>query len=577
MKRTRLTARHAGLLLVSTVLGACALTQLQPDRQARAPVIDGFGATTMRVTTSSPDAARLFRQGMAQAYGFNDAEAVRSFKAALAQDPACAMCAWGVAYQLGPNINRDRNEQVAEALQYVEYAQRRAAGLSPLERGLIDALAQRYARGAAAGKIVAEMAPLCSGTGRAGAIHPLDMAYAVSMRKLADSYPDDPDVQAMYAEAEMIVTPTPWWDPVNGKPNGRIADVAGRIETAMRQHRTHVGLTHYMIHAVDAGSQAARAVPAADQLAVLAPNSPHLVHMPSHIFARVGRYADAAAVNAQALAAENTLDASLSAQGFKPLNDWRSHNADFLVFSALMEGRGAAALAAARDSATRSTGGGDYHQFKRSMPALLLTRLERWQDVLAEPAPREKAGAGAILHQYARGMALARAGQGKQAAQVLLQLKPAVQEFLKTRTSEGFGDRIMRALAQVSIEELSAEVAAYEGRGDAALAHADAAEKASISLDRMEPPVLAGGARLLLGDMQLRQGKWTDAEATFRRDLLIHPNSGWALRGLARALRGQGRAPEAAQAQQQMAKAWPLADASLQATMDERRQAAGRH
>lgn len=563
----RRTVKYGGTLLIGAVLCACALTQLQfqPDLRARAPAIDGFGVTTMPVASQSAQAQRLFQQGMAQAYGFNDAESVRAFKAALAQDPHCVMCAWGVAYQLGPNINRSRNQQVAEAARYVAYARRRAGNATALERGLIDALARRYATGVLASQIVVDMAPMCASGGRGGAIDPLDMAYAVSMRQLADQYPDNPDVQALYAEAEMIATPKPKWDEKSPKAGARMAEVATRVEQALRRHPHHVGLNHYMIHAVDVTKEASRGEPAADRLASLAPASPHLLHMPSHVFTRVGRYSDAASVNRAALVAEDAFDATLVAQNFTSLYDWRPHNTDFLVFGLIMSGQGDNALAVARSDATKATGDSDYGEFRRSRPLLTLLRLERWADILAEPRPKGEQGVAAIVHLHTRGTALARTGDQPGTAALLTQLQARVAALLTTHTSDGFGHRMMRGVAQVSLEHLSAEVASGQGRDDAALAHLVAAEKANQVLDTAEPPMLAGSARLSLGQLQLKLRQWSAAEATFRRDLVANPNSGWAYRGLAQALRGQGRNAEARQAQADLARAWPQADRLLTA------------
>ena len=565
MSRPSPMLKYTGALVLGAALCACAYTRLQPDRNARAPVIDGFGATTMAISSPSPEAQRLFRQGMAQAYGFNHDEAVRAFKAALAQDPDCAMCAWGVAYQLGPNINRERDQRVAEAAQFADYARRHAARATALERGLIDALARRYARGAEASRIVTDMAPMCAAGGRAGSLDPLDMAYALSMRALADAHPSNPDVQSLYAEAEMIATPIPWFDDKAGKASGRMGEVADRLEQAMRLHPRHVGLNHYLIHATDNLRQAPRAVGAADQLASLAPGSPHLLHMPSHVYARVGRYAEAVDVNQRALAAEDAFDARLAAQNFKTLNNWRPHNTDFLMFGLVMSGKGDAALAMSRTDAGRADGDSDYHEFRRSRPLLTMLRFGRWREILAEPRVKGEKGVAAIIFHYTRGLALARTGDRHGAGGELAQLQPRVESLLKTHTGDGFGQRMMRAVAQVALEELSGELAAGKGSDEAALAHLSAAEQANEMLDTAEPPMLAGSARLALGELQLKLRKWRDAEGTFRRDLASNPDSGWAYRGLARALRGQGRNTEAAQADAAMARAWQQADPVLTA------------
>ena len=217
---------------------------------------------------------------MAQAYAFNEFEAVRAFKAALAQDPDCAMCAWGVAYQLGPNINATDRGDLTEALRYVDYAKRHAENSSARDRALIDALALRYGHSSEARNAAVLAAPVCSTGGTGEKADPLDIAYANRMRELADRFADDPDVLSIYAEAEMIATRDDWWDSKTAQPGGRMGEVASRLEVALRQQPDHVGLNHYMIHAVDSLPVASRAEAAADRLGRLAPSSPHLLHMP---------------------------------------------------------------------------------------------------------------------------------------------------------------------------------------------------------------------------------------------------------------------------------------------------------
>ena len=308
------------------------MAPLRIDPAARAPQLDGFGANTLAITTRSADARQLFDQGMEQAYAFNEAEAVRAFKAALAKDADCAMCAWGVAYQLGPNINATERGDLTEALGYADYAVKHAEGVSPRERALIAALASRYGHASEARSTAVLAAPVCS-TGNGSGDNkpdPLDVVYAARMRELAERFADDPDIASMYAEAEMIATRDDWWDVATGQPAGRMGEVAQRLEAALKQHPAHVGLNHYMIHAVDALPVAMRAEAAADRLGALAPKSPHLVHMPSHTYGQLGRYADATRVNQQAVALDIAMREELKTQGFANTKDWRGHNGHFL-------------------------------------------------------------------------------------------------------------------------------------------------------------------------------------------------------------------------------------------------------
>lgn len=556
-------SRHAVGSALLLALCACALGPLQVDRSATAPALTGFGQSRMAVTTVSPAARGLFEQGMEQAYAFNEFEAVRAFKAALALDPACAMCAWGVAWQLGPNINAVERGDLSEALRYVDHARRHADGLPPRDRALIDALALRYGHASQARNAAVMAAPVCSTGGTGEKADPLDIAYAERLRELADRFPGDADVLSMYAEAEMIATRDDWWDTKTGQPGGRMGEVANRLEAALKAQPEHVGLNHYMIHAVDALPVAARAEAAADRLGGLAPSSPHLLHMPAHTYVQIGRYADASRVNEKALAADDTLDAELARQGFKPTKDWRGHDGQFLWYAALMEGRGELALQAARNAAARAKGDHEFAEFVRSRPILTLLRLERWDALLAEPLPSGGKGMATVLGHYARGVAWARSGQPARAAEALAALDPAAAALIKAHAGDDYADKALRGVTQVAQTRLRAEVALSEGRGDAALAAQAESITFGKDVDESEPPMLAAGSRLALGDMQLRLRQWTQAEQTFRTDLAEHPKSGWAQRGLTSALRGQGKVAEADAVSATLRRDWRAADAAL--------------
>jgi tetratricopeptide (TPR) repeat protein len=343
--------RIALLATAPALLLACAAvpSSFTPDPAAKAPRLEGFGRSDIAIRTRVPQARALFNQGVLQAYAFNEHEAVRMFKAALALDPACAMCAWGVAWQLGPNINDPSRGDVPEALNYVGHALRHAGPATPRERALVESLALRYAHASTARETAPLAGTTCGdkGDGDDEKVHPLDQAYAQRMRALADAYPNDPDIASLYAEAEYIATEgSSHWD-AQGRAKGRIGEVTQRVERLLPAHPGHTGLNHYMIHLADAVPVAPRAVAAADRLRALAPNAPHLIHMPAHIYVHVGRYGDAARANEAALAADAAQVATLQAQGFKPSKDWRGHNSHFLWYAALMQGREEPALAAA--------------------------------------------------------------------------------------------------------------------------------------------------------------------------------------------------------------------------------------
>lgn len=550
-----------------SIIGACAVIPLTIDVKATAPVLDGFGAATLAPSRANEPARRLFAQGMAQVYAFNGAEAIRAFKAGLAQDPDCAMCAWGVALEMGPNINNTTRGDLKVAVQYVDYALAHSMGSSPRDLALMQSLALRY--GHSAGNAIA---PPPGGVCRASGsmdkdpAHPLDIAYAAHMRLLAERFPADADVLALYAEAEMVATRGEWWNSTSGKPAGRMGEVATMIESGLARDPSHVGLNHYMIHAVDAVPVAARAVAAADRLGTLAPKSPHLLHMPSHTYANVGRYADATRVNQLAVEADESLAKELKKQAFTSTVDWRGHNGHFQWYAALMEGRAQLALESARAAAGRSQGDNEYHEYMRSLPMLTLLHLQRWDALATEPLPSGDKGVAAVLGEMTRGVALARQGKVDEATAALNRLKPKAALLVSKHTGKGFTARAARSIANSSKWQLEAEIAFAANRIDEAVKLQASAIDAAANIERTEPPMLASGPRLRLGSMQLRAKRYAAAEQSFRADLAAHPANGWALNGLEKSLAGQGKAAEASAAQRDLAKNWVLAEKQVWAT-----------
>ena len=527
---------HLAWLCAAATLASCATVSDTPVQ--RAPHLPGFGQALLQTSSRNADAQRLFAQGMAQAYAFNPPEAVRAFKAALAADPRCVLCAWGVAWQLGPNINAPDRGDLAEARGHIALAQRHAAQATPLEQALLDAMAWRYGTPADPRSDGPPGADICGPAG-GGRAHPLDLEYASRLRGLADRLPNDPDVVSLYAEAELVATRDDWWHPSTGLPAGRVGEVADRVEHALRTHPQHTGLNHYMVHALDASSQAARAVPAADRLGALAPASPHLLHMPAHIYVKVGRYADAVQVNQQALAAEVALTASLKAQMLEPVWNWDRHNLHFLWFAALMREDADLALATARrlaDMAATQTG--PFAEYGRALPLLTLARLQRWPAVLAEPLPAGTHGVASGMGLALQGLALVYTGQLQLARDKASALDTAVAAAAaksKTvrATEEDAGSSPFVTALQA---QLQAELAQRAGNAKAAQA---AWQRATAMEDELggEPPLLAASTRVAQGQALLRAGQWAAAEAAFRDDLRLHPANPAATRGLQQAQR----------------------------------------
>ena len=556
--------RAATAAALSFALAGASAPGFAPDATARAPRLDGFGHSDVAITTGSPQAGQLFNQAMLQAYAFDEVEAVRTFKAALAADPGCAMCSWGVAWQLGPTINDSGREHVPEALRYIDWALRHLQGATPRERALVEALALRYAHGSQARETPPLTAARCGGGATAEEPHPLDVAYADRMRRLADRYPDDADVLSLYAEAEMIATPGsgPWTR--SGEPAGRMGEVTQRLERLVQAQPEHTGINHYLVHATDQVGVAARAGAAADRLGRLAPASPHLLHMPSHTYSHLGRYIEAVRVNQAAVAADPALAQRQKEQGFAPSKDWRGHNLHFLWYAAVMSGQQAVALDAATALAQHvGPPRRAFTGYVHGLRLLTLVRFERWAAVLQAPPMGADAGADTAWDAWARGVASARLGRLREARVESDRLARAAAGLRQESASAVGAGTQGRAMADYLQARLQAEIAAAQGDVEAAIAQQRKALEAAAPLDAREPPMLAGEARLALGQLQARAGRWPDAEATFRQALADDPGSGWALRGLDRSLAMQGRAAEAAAAREQLDRAWQLAAPQL--------------
>jgi len=263
---------------------AKALADVQPDGTT-APLFHGIGPLHVPISTDSELAQKYFDQGFTLMYGFNHAEAIRSFKEAARLDPTCGICWWGIALSYGPNINLPmQKEAIPEAWKAVQTAQSLKSNETPREQAYIDAVATRYNE---------------SGEGR----EKLDRAYSDAMAKLVAAYPDDLDAAALYAESLMDLAPWDYYQP-DGSPKPETAIAIAQLERVIKANPDHPGALHFYIHAVEATSTPERAEAAADELGDLVPVAGHLVHMPAHIYLRVGRYHDAVTQNELAATAD---------------------------------------------------------------------------------------------------------------------------------------------------------------------------------------------------------------------------------------------------------------------------------
>jgi predicted Zn-dependent protease len=507
-----------------------------------APLFNDLGSYHRKVTTESDQAQRYFDQGLTLIYAFNHAEAIRSFREAARLDPACAMAWWGVALGYGPNINKPMDPADApKAWEALANARKLAPGASEAERVYIDALSKRYA----------EQTP----EDRA----PLDKAYADAMRELAKRYPDDNDAATLFAEALMDLSPWDYWTK-EAQPKPETKEMLASLETVIRRNPDHLGANHYYIHAVEA-VEPRKALASADRLLQYAPGAGHLVHMPAHIYLRMGLYREATVANELASKADQSYIAQCNAQGFYPAM-YYPHNVHFLWYTNAMEGRSAASVAAAREIA-RHGAHMKLGEAVRMAPLLsaVLVRFGKWEEVLAQPAPPADQKYETAMYRYTRGLALAATGKPDDATTEL----NALRSFVESEDAKALDNPHLPAspLLRIAAHDLAGHLALKKGQPDEAVSELMAAVKLEDDLPYMEPPFSYIPMRHGLGAALLQAKRPPEAEQVYRDDLQRNPNNGWSLFGLAQALEAQGKTEAARETRRQFDQAWIRADVKL--------------
>ena len=519
---------------------------------AGAPLFEGMGDFHREITTSSPDVQRYFDQGMVLAFGFNHAESIRSFRAAQTLDPDCAMCFWGEALATGPNINVTSKGKavMSDADRVAAFAAiNKAVALkdtaSADEQALIAALATRYNGDAATPR------------------EPLDMAYAEAMGQYVADHPADDDAAAMYAEAWMNTMPWDYWS-ADGAPKPETEEVIATLERIIARSPEHPLALHLYIHAVEASSNPGRAEDEADMLANLVPGSGHLVHMPAHIYWRVGRYDDAATANIRAAKVDEDYIAQCNAQGFYPAL-YYPHNIHFLWAASSMAGQREMAISTAQKLADNvrleQIEQFPTIEFFKTVPMLALVQFGQWEEILSLEQPPEQLDYSNAIWHYARGVAAARTGYTESAnaeREKLAALKGSVQiSFLDT------ADYPASTLLTIADELLLGEVASAEARHEDAISHFAAAVEAQDSLPYTEPPFWYYPTRQSLGEAYIAAGQFAEAEAVYRKDLVEYPRNGWSTSGLVKALEKQGKTAEAAEAKARFDIIWRKSDVKI--------------
>jgi tetratricopeptide (TPR) repeat protein len=536
------------LLLFSACFSGSGQKPAQAEGKSSTPLFENLGDLHHPITTASPKAQQYFDQGLRLVFAFNHEEAVNSFQEAARHDPKAAMPHWGIALALGPNINlpMDRASE-KRAHEAVHKARVLAKNATPEEQAYIEALVTRYS-----------VAPDAKREA-------LDAAYAAAMAEVWARYPKDADAGTLYAEAMMDLQPWDYWTS-EGNPKGRATDIVATLERTMQINPDHPGACHYYIHAVEASSRPERALPCAKRLPDLAPGAGHLVHMPGHIYLRLGMYKEAVERNVHATSVDHDYLAHRKLSGIYPIG-YYPHNVHFLWSALTMEGRSQEAIKAAHDLQELAP-----WDTAKQVPALeeftstlpfALVRFGKWDDILALPSPPAELSYTAAIRHYARGIALASMKRFDEAQQEQQALAALADSLPKDRI---IGGTKVVDLVDIAKLVLAGEVAARRGQFEPAIERLNEAAQLEDRLRYYEPPLWHVPVRHSLGAVLLQAGRPTEAEQVYRTDLRQHPHNGWALFGLMQSLKAQQKQQDLTATEEAFRLAWARADIQLQAS-----------
>jgi hypothetical protein len=544
------------ILALAALLASCDTTRKATSETASAstalPLFDTFGDLHRDVGTRVPAAQRYFDQGLRMAYGFNHEAAGRAFAEAARLDPQCAMCVWGQALVLGPNINLPMDPALAkDATALAARAASLAGTAKPADRALIQALQVRYADPAPPDR------------------KPLDRAYADALARVAEQFPNDDDAATLYAEALMNLSPWAYWEK-DGAPAPFTLRLLGELERVLARNPRHIGAMHYYIHATEASPDPRRAEPYADALAALAPGSGHLVHMPAHTYIRLGRYHDATLTNfAASTADKDFLAVCRGSNGVYPLG-YVPHNWHFATMTTGLTGSRAMALLAAKQTASRADraamGQAPMEFMQQFVVAPLLTqvRFGDWDAILADTAAAAEPPYPTAIRHFARGMALLRKGALAEAGREADALHAIARDPAMAQVSF-FDINHADAVLRVADAMLRGELLYARGEREAGIAALREAAAAEDALAYNEPSDWPLPVRPYLGAALLESGDARGAAQAFGEDLQTYPRNGWSLFGLAQAQRALGQADLAQETARLQTAAWQWADAPLTA------------
>lgn len=545
--------RIVGAVTLACVLGLATFASARPNAntsvpsRAPVPLFKHLGTHHHPITTPSETVQRYFNQGLRLVYGFNHNEAIRAFREVVRLDPTCAMGYWGIALALGPNINNPISpERAKEAFAAIEKAISLARYASVRERDYVAALSKRYSSNP-------------GNTDRRA----LDEAYAEAMKRLHLDYPDDLDAATMYAAALMNLRPWDYWTS-EGKPQTGTLDLLDALESVLETDSKHIGAIHYYIHAVEASPHPERALPYARHLAAQIPGAGHLVHMPSHIYNRVGLYEEAGEANARAVEIDEAYIEKEQPKGIYPTM-YYPHNIDFLWYARQMSGRSSDALSAAQRLAASTN-----VKVARlvpplegwtAMPLCAMVRFGKWSNILDQPKPPEDLRYMTAIWHYARALAFIAQNKIQDAKEEQTQLESVATNVPEDRLM--MGRNLAKKLLHIAKNLVAGELAAKQGEMDRAITYLRDAVSSQDSLAYNEPPAWYYPARHNLGAVLIAAGKNNEAEAVYRKDLEKNPQNGWSLFGLWQSLLAQGKESEAKRVEAEYKVSWDKADIHL--------------
>jgi tetratricopeptide (TPR) repeat protein len=526
---------RAGMKIIKCTTTKFLLDDIDSTKQV-APLFANLGNHEFKIQTRVPEAQVFFNQGLNLAFAFNHAESHRSFLEASRLDPASAMCYWGQAYVLGPNINdqlpdAERKQKAYEAIQK---SMKLSKASSDKEKALIQALSARYSADTLAD------------------IKQLNMNYMKAMEKVAKTYENDADVLTLYADAIMNTVPWDYWDE-NGNPSPNIKEAKMALEKATLLNPNHPGANHYYIHMVEL-PKPDLAVPNAEKLASLMPGAGHMVHMPGHIYMRVGRYREAVEANLAAILVDEDYISQCYSQGQYPLG-YYPHNIHFLWSAASMMGNEELSIEAAKKTAEKVSVSNlkeaRFFQNFAATPLLAYLRFGKWNEILTTPDPGDDYTYLSMIWHYTRGIAFVRKDNLREAEEELQELASRDKELE------------FENIAKVAYEVLAGEIAALQGNLPASVDHLKLAVRYEDELPYDEPAVWYIPTRQSLGAVLLKAQKYEEAEKVYLQDLEYYRQNGWSLMGLYQSLLKQEKFEEAQKVKDQFDIAWENADIEI--------------